>query len=169
MPQSGTIPQTDVPPCGMSKVDVQQLAEKVAKAVAYTPNGDLNQVVKKLGGEIIVEDSFEDLTQSGSIRVKGPSSFVIYLASFTGHLRDRFTIAHELGHYVLHSRFGQTPIWVARGGSGRTEWEANWFAAGFLMPETEFRNLEQRPDFEIAQHFGVSEQAVSVRRQSLNG
>jgi Zn-dependent peptidase ImmA (M78 family) len=98
-------------------------------------------LVKNLGGEIIVKSTTEtgDQTEDGAIEVRKEQEFTIYLSPFTGPLRDRFTIAHELGHYFLHSKVGKKRIRVPRAGGGREEWEANWFAAGFLMPEEMFR------------------------------
>ncbi len=57
-----------------------------------------------------------------------------------------------------------------RKGSNRLEWEANWFAASFLMPESEFRQMvsDESSNAHIARHFRVSESAVEVRRKSLN-
>ena len=75
---------------------------------------------------------------SGAIYVHGRGDFDIVLPQFTSPLRDRFTIGHELGHYFLHSRQGERPLVAYRQGSGRLEWEANWFAAGLLMPKDEF-------------------------------
>lgn len=159
-----------VEPCGLSKHDIHALAEKFARRVRYAPGDDLEELVRKLGGTVEIRDLAE-LGRSGSIQVHAPGRFTIFLPSYTGRLRDRFTIAHELGHYVLHSRLGKHPIHVMREGSGRTEWEANWFAAAFLMPEGEFRRrLEaSQSDAEIALYFDVSPSAVEVRKKSLEG
>lgn len=52
----------------------------------------------------------------------------------------------------------------------RAEWEANWFAAAFLMPSVPFRfrasALGGRLSA-IAEEFDVSEQAARIRGQSL--
>jgi len=51
--------------------------------------------------------------------------------------RFRFTCAHELGHQVLHRRgtatFTDTKVMLS-GPRQRVEWEADRFAAAFLMP-----------------------------------
>ena len=101
--------------------------------------------------------------------VWGPNHFEISLSPLSGNRRSRFTIAHELAHYVLHSDLGKMPLKVQRDGSGQVEWEANWFAAGFLMPAKEFRTkiAEGWGNAELAEHFDVSEAAVQIRRQSL--
>jgi len=109
------------------------------------------------------------MEESGSIFVHAPNDFDILLAQYTSPIRDRFTLAHEIGHYYLHSNQGDNPIVATRKGSTRIEWEANWFAAELLMPRSEFqrihRKLREWPA--IACHFKVSVDAVKVRGSSL--
>ena len=102
--------------------------------------------------------------------VKGERDFIIYLSDFTGLVKDRFTIAHELGHYVMHSEMGKTPVAVARHvSSDRVEAEANWFAEGFLMPENIFRKEFKRNENtdSLAAFFMVSPQAIEARAGHL--
>jgi Zn-dependent peptidase ImmA (M78 family) len=49
--------------------------------------------------------------------------------------RQRFSIAHELGHLVLHDEQLQTLGKLDRSGSSELEKEADEFAAKLLMPE----------------------------------
>ena len=155
-------------PAQLRKADVFQVAEQFAAKVGYVPGGDLEEVVSKLGGKIEIRD-FPAVEQSGSIRVNNKRDFVIVLPTYTGRLRDRFTIAHELGHYVLHSQLGKRQIEVPRLASGRAEWEANWFAGAFLMPEKLFTEKLQAgmTEDQLAAFFDVSPGAVQVRKMSL--
>lgn len=158
---------------GLSKAVVDRFASDVANQLSYVPGDDLVPIVEKLGGQIQVQDVL-DFTRlpSGSIRVHGEGDFEIFLAAHTGPMRDRFTIAHELGHYVLHflypNRKGKRVqrMEAERYGSGRVEWEANWFAAGFLMPADRFRErylvLAGSPT-SLAEEFGVSVEAAKIR------
>jgi Zn-dependent peptidase ImmA (M78 family) len=85
-------------------------------------------------------------------------------------LRDNFTIAHELGHYILHSDFGKKPAVFKRCGSDRLECEANWFAGAFLMPEEEFKKVFLENNMSVlltAAYFDVSEKAVKIRKDKL--
>lgn len=160
----------EVQPIGWSKPTVEEFASMLAEKVQFEPGGNIENVVQKLGGEIIYQHSNEWFdSENGSIEIHAPKRFRIHLSNFTSHLRDRFTIAHELGHYVIHSQFGKIPAKIARHGSNRIEWEANWFAAGFLMPEASFKKAwrSQKNIFEVAAQFNVSLQAAEVRRQSL--
>jgi len=147
---------------------VEDFASDVAEKVGYSPNKDISHIVARMGGSIKTTD-WDSARNTGSITVRGPNDFTIYLSPLSGERRSRFTIAHELGHYVLHSKAGKRPISVKRDGTGRVEWEANWFAAGFLMPAKAFRIkcLLGWGDSELAEYFGVSTHAVEVRRRSL--
>lgn len=156
----------------MPKKEVYRLAERVCQKLKFVPGGDINELVKDFGGEVIFQDMDDWLvSEDGSIKVRGEKDFTIYVSNFTGVLRNRFTIAHELGHYILHSKFGKERIQVARNGaSDRVEWEANWFAAGLLMPEQEFlRQIEICNDVQyLGSYFFVSPSAVEVRMRNIN-
>lgn len=162
---------------GLSKASVDNLAANIARQVGYEPGGDLAAIVKKLGGKIVVSDVWaESDATSGSIRIENDGSFVVAVASHTGIERDRFTIAHELGHYVLHYLWPKqngkpvTAVEARRYGSGRVEWEANWFAAAFLMPAEPFRTAWEELGGilgEVAGRFGVSTEAARIRAEYL--
>jgi|SRR3954468_14379312 len=105
-------------------------------------------------------------------------------------VRQRFTIAHELGHLLLH-RYSQPHAdsgFKVRFrdensslGSIREEIEANQFAAELLMPERLLLEhlaaigfdyaIEERGQrkkiHELASEFGVSEQSLSFRIANL--
>ncbi len=105
--------------------------------------------------------------------------------------RQRFTLAHELGHLVLHSfddlhydrkeygsGFGRVRMRDSESSTGenRDEVEANFFAAELLMPgDLLYQELKSREthdflesDFDaavklLAKQFKVSPQALTVR------
>jgi Zn-dependent peptidase ImmA (M78 family) len=93
--------------------------------------------------------------------------------------RQRFTIAHELGHFILHQNLSNIFIdsslvffrnEEASEGTKKQEIEANTFAAELLMPESilieKARNQPLDDDKvikELAKNFGVSVQALTIR------
>lgn len=100
-------------------------------------------------------------------------------------LRQRFTLAHELGHLHLgiedlhydQSSGIQFRSELASTGVDKTEIAANFFAAELLMPEvflaadlkkvtTNKKNAEDVVS-ELARMYSVSEQAMNVRLASL--
>ncbi|MEZ6090663.1 MAG: ImmA/IrrE family metallo-endopeptidase [Pirellulaceae bacterium] len=160
----------DIAPTNQAKTVVETFAKDVASQFGFGIGNDVSELVRELGGRIRYEDIMESIEEeSGSIVVHGQHDFDITLPHYTSALRDRFTIAHELGHFLLHSDLGATPIIAYRNGSGRIEWEANWFAAGLLMPAEEFRAECQLPDVSTAQlaaKFGVSLDAARIRQEA---
>lgn len=92
------------------------------------------------------------------------------------HARRRFTIAHEIGHWLLHvGPSGEHPQMHCRPGDLRRgdhrEGEANAFAAALLMPETLLRpaaaacrcNLAH-----LARTFAVSPDAMKLALLGLD-
>lgn len=164
-------------PCNLGKKGVGALAENLARRIQYEVGSDLESLVTGLGGEIRYQDIWElDSSESGSIEIHGDKKFVITLAAHTSRARDRFTIAHELGHYFLHYRLPRVkgddvgPVRAARYGGDLVEVEANWFAASFLMPEATFREAFETTGGDLvalASQFGVSTSAAGVRAKSL--
>lgn len=93
-----------------------------------------------------------------------PRRPVIVLSANKPGDRQRFNLAHELGHIVLHH-----PLAV---GNANVEHEANRFAAEFLMPEEAMRRemispltLTQLAELKIK--WGVSIQALIMRAFAL--
>lgn len=89
--------------------------------------------------------------------------------------RRRFTLAHELGHWVCQVLEGYAaPVYcraadVAPTADRRLEREANVFAAELLMPEPAVRGewLRAASCAELAGWFGVSEEAMGWRVYNL--
>lgn len=156
-------------PCNWSRADVQKFASDAARELGFKPGDNIVRLVERLGGRVTKSD-WQSARETGSMVVHGPREFEISLSPMSGDRRNRFTIAHELAHYILHAKAGKQPLYVRRDGSGRVEWEANWFAAGFLMPEKIFRAkvTEGLRDAELAEFFSVSKEAVQIRRSSLS-
>lgn len=157
-------------PANLTKQAVDKFAGEVANKLGYSPGTDLESIVNSIGGQI--QYGTWDNKEDGSLEVYPGSqpAFIIRLASFTGNLRNRFTIAHELGHYFLHSGGGKKAIRVARADSGRLEWEANWFAAAFLLPADQFKKDWASYGCSVARIvsvYKVSEAVVEIRRDNL--
>lgn len=155
-----------------SKTDIQNYAENLAVELTYNYQ-NLNDVINNIGAEIsFVNPLSDDNSFNGSMLVnKTDKTININLSNLTGELRNNFTIAHELGHLYLHAKnIEQDIIEFNRYGSGRLEWEANWFAAAFLMPKKEF--IEKcdefnSDNFELSLYFNVSESAIKIRKKDL--
>lgn len=154
---------------GLSLSSIRAYAERVGEHYKiYDTSGraDLDRLVRALGGRVEVGAAPESLV------VQDEGRFTIHVPFTTSSRRDRFTIAHELGHYFLHylypehsgeRRFG-------RGLSNRAETEANTFASSLLMPEREFKTAWRTwngDSYAVAAEFDVSPSAAEVRASVL--
>jgi len=89
--------------------------------------------------------------------------------------RRRFTVAHEIGHHLLHSDGAAVlcrpaDVETAQASERAREREANRFAAELLMPEALVRAAADRdgPDpIALAPRFGVSDVAMGYRLVTL--
>ncbi len=42
--------------CGLSKIAIDRLGEEIARALEYTPGGELGEIINKLGGKLLYKD-----------------------------------------------------------------------------------------------------------------
>ncbi len=130
-------------------------------------------IAHEMGIKVYKSDSWPDHI-SGLIRKDpeygGKSGYAIYTNANHPKTRRRFTIAHELGHYVLHrdeigDGITDDALYRSRLG-GSLERQANRFAANLLMPwelVIEATNLDFDTVDKLAAKFEVSRSAMSVR------
>lgn len=134
-------------------------------------------------GLSIREDEFGD-SVSGFLISKDKNN-VIGINRAEIDVRKRFTIAHELGHFMLHSN-QKDDIFISKvhfrneastTGEIRKEREANSFAANILMPAKfiirEINKIDKQMSIEdltakLAKTFKVSDVAMSYRLTNLN-
>lgn len=106
---------------------------------------------------------------SGAVKSEGTKA-VIWLDQAESEERKRFTIAHELGHLLLHPpgmEFRDSSF-----GGDQLEREANEFAADILMPLWMLEPIAVKlgsSTKQLAKTFGVSSAAMSVRLAKLAG
>lgn len=112
---------------------------------------------------------------SGEIRPDDDGGYVIRVSRHDSPGRQRFTVAHELAHYILHRHLignGITDDALYRSNqSDSVEAEANRLAADILMPAalvTERKRVAERLSptnvtENLAETFQVSPVAMSIR------
>lgn len=133
------------------------------------------KIAMDLGVEVYTAQLGEDVY--GMIKGK-PSATTIFLDVDQAPVKMRFTCAHELGHYVERSsrltdddsvEFAEIDRRSDRDHGVPIEVFANEFAASLLMPEHEVHRLEKLNTtiFQMASHFNVSVQAMSLRKHHL--
>lgn len=137
------------------------------------PPVDVDAIAERLGFTVLPFDFPEDT--SAVLLIEGDSK-AIGVNSAHARVRQRFSVAHELGHYLSgHEDFsprgegetirvdGQYDFSDRR---QRLEQEANEFAAELLMPGQMLRKdvLELQLDAgELARRYEVSEQAMWIQ------
>ena len=135
----------------------------------------LGPIAKELGvkvtrlplGKAIAGQIMRDPLKGGS------SGFSILINSDDAMNRQKFTLAHELAHFILHRDLIESGIiddTMYRSELGSTyETQANQLAADILMPirlVKKWRLIEPDPK-ELAKRFDVSEQAMKIRLSGM--
>ena len=126
------------------KIRAQELLCEIGyDEVTHVP---MKFLVSGLGATLIEEE----LQNSDGKIVRGKKKTLIKVNSMIPfESKKRFTIAHELGHFLLHEKLedhsenSKTLNWFKNTENqlkrGIQEWEANDFASELLMPEALFR------------------------------
>lgn len=163
---------------------INLVAQEIRNAYGISvPIENIDEVVEKMGGKIESIDCMpEDM--DGCIRKDDSGEkFIIYVSEDQTPARRMFTIAHELGHLFLHMGYqidpekwkmcGKEPIY-RRGENSNIEYQANEFAAAFLMPKDLYiEQVEKNTEGDsvnteaIASHFNVSISAATYRGKYL--
>lgn len=89
-----------------------------------------------------------------------------YVNAIEGQGRDRFTIAHEVAHFILH---GSNGLILGRTFSGEKiktyedpEWQADAFAGELLCPTAATKGIDV---MEITKKFGVSIDCANTQKK----
>jgi hypothetical protein len=151
----------------MRDKQVEDFIRRLQKAIPV----DVVAIAKVLGLEVyeshdlpegIAGKIFRDQKHGGqggySIVVRGNDPFA----------RKRFTVAHEIAHYLLHRHlFGEGGLiddaLYRSQLSTRLEAQANAVAADLLMPWHLLDPISTKPIPELAELFQVSQQAMRIR------
>ncbi|MCL2464648.1 MAG: ImmA/IrrE family metallo-endopeptidase [Micrococcales bacterium] len=154
---------------------VKDKAAKDAEEVraAYSDPGfpvDPEQVARAMG--MVVEPTMLVTDISGMLQVNPGVPPRIYVDYSDVPQRQRFTVAHEIGHYYEHTSRGQDDFNFIdkRGGPYDVhEAYADEFAGNLLMPAPEVDQLHRRGAglATMARHFDVSLSAMQVRLKRL--
>lgn len=142
------------PVLSVAPVDVMAAAAQYGVSVYSTKLAD------KVSGVLLKDPAYET-----------PSGFVIFVDQDEPAVRQRFTAAHELGHFILHKSFigdrvEDNYLLRSDGMSNTQEVEANKFAADLLMPMELIRKEMEAGNTSVSQlagRFQVSLTAMSIR------
>lgn len=162
-----------LPECGLPRLDIDDdgidpvtAATAVRKlwGLAGAPIKNMIQLVESKGVEVYWIQRDSEKVDAFSLWLDG-RPFIFLNASCAAGERQRFSVAHELGHLVMHRSFMAS-------GSIAKKWkeiesEANAFASALLLPKREFE--AECPKYPVLSRFlplkarwGVSVQAMIV-------
>lgn len=176
----------------MNDKDIERKATKVIKEVGvpWQPPISVDIVARKHGLQVVAAQLGDDV--SGVLVIEGKKGTIGYNVN-DAEVRQRFTIAHELGHFLLDVREADTaqektlyidktyPIVYHRdqrsaSGEHSSEVRANKFAAALLMPTelvraeidtNKFDLADEQSLTVLARKFNVSTQAMAFRLAKL--
>ena len=152
--------------------DAYWFGESIAEKVGWSPDLDLHKLITRIGGTIHYIDYAlfrrYPLIFANSIYVRKVSDFDVILPAYAPMAENRLTLAHELGHYVLHAqKSGQS--YACRNGDTPVEKQADCFALGFLMPSKQFQTAQTKYGIDdLALVFRVPDFAIQARLKSLD-
>jgi len=138
---------------------------------------DVKAAAEAIGVRVLADDLPEGV--SGKIQKDTRGSYYIVVNKRDSEVRQRFTIAHELGHFMYHRdligdgvadspayRAPDETIYETTPLERFHETQANRFAANLLMPQWLLKELRQQghsSDQALAQALNVSLPAMRVR------
>jgi Zn-dependent peptidase ImmA (M78 family) len=133
---------------------------------------DVEALIKTLGITVTREDFDYDI--SGYIE-KRANDWFIGLNSHQNERRQRFTMAHELAHFVLHKKYVEKnkieeQILLRSNDTNKREKEANDYASNLLMPKksfADFLSTGNKTIEDLADCFNVSIAAARYRAVKL--
>ncbi len=162
---------------------INQIAQAVRESFdIQVPVLDMEHVVSELGGTIERDFMLTEFADGKIEKLKDSDlAFRISISPLQPETRQRFSIAHEIGHLFIHMGYmidddlWNSPGTYYRKQSGEVEYHANEFAAAFLMPKEEYRqklfeNQIGENKFNlgtVAEYFGVSLEAAVNRGRWL--
>lgn len=162
----------DIAAVGLSRKKIRELAKHVRKISGYDKNTyfPIVEFIELVLGdpdnsdfnyEIVEPREMEDMygntnTETNVMKIRRD----VYERAVKGIPRDRFTLCHELGHYLLHQpQFmsyarGEIPRYM------QPEWQANTFAGELMAPYDLVKNITVE---EIMESCGMSRQAATIQ------
>jgi len=163
----------------LTKKKIRKTVDKIHKELNLSFPVNLRSVCENFGLTIEYVP-IEDVV-SGMIAYCDQNSGIIAVNNEHVETRQRFTIAHEIGHFFLHKNSFIDKHYRKTSNedlpqSVPEEVQANFFAAELLMPQFEIERLLQEWDLwqfdnkdiiMLAEHFNVSVVAMTVRLKSL--
>ena len=161
------------PPAAREGIRAARRAREELGLDLLGPLEDVLESAQRIGPRVAVLDLDDDIAGAYIVRPRGE---IIFVNRIHAVQRQRFTLAHELGHHRLHHPADlDRPQDLADFSHDTIEVQANWFASEFLIPFAAAKhwaaeNLDGAPTLEDVVRFsceyGVSAKAACIRLQN---
>lgn len=154
----------------LSNESIESLAEKLREYwnLRLGPIVGLTSLLEK-NGIIIFQIDIESDINGFSFYSKTNKAFIIVSKNVTP-FRNRFNLAHELAHLILHALNIRECNLIEN--HNTFEYEANYFAGAFLFPKKsflhEFISTDLNYLLKLKQRWGLSISAIMQRAYNLN-
>lgn len=161
---------------GLPIRDIEKIADYIR--TAFKPHGtsDMHGLITYLGGKVKISDpEYHQFDVHGTLEVRSDNDWTVYLPKHTGPLQDKFTLAHELGHFILHSLMGKKPLMASRvfrlnQVPDAAEVEADMFALALLMPKRLITSAIKKygnSPVALSAVFGIHSSLVEIRLKTI--
>jgi Zn-dependent peptidase ImmA (M78 family) len=167
----------------INELKIKKAPVNIEKVVKQIPSKNL-MGLKDLTLTIREESFPSELKDVSAVLLKEKGHAIIAVNADHSEYRRRFSIAHEIGHLILHSNNEHLTVdryekqFFTRSENVRNldEVEANEFAAALLMPEDLIKDdfekyVANDPDeiiSRLAEKYEVSQVALAYRLKNLN-
>lgn len=160
------LPECTLPSLSPKDYPIKDIAGSIRQklGIGFGPVPNLTSLLEK-NGILVFRFDFGTNQLDGLSSITSSGHKIIFLNSQMPNDRNRFSLAHEIGHIIMHIGQGQP-------GSEGLEREADLFASEFLMPEDEIGamlyNLNLATLAELKRRWRVSMRALIRRAHDLN-
>lgn len=120
--------------------EIEKVTKKVRESINYDdgPIDNMVEFAELLGITMINNNGFSDKVDAFSSKytIRNNNYFMVSIPAEGTFFRQQFSIAHEIGHWILHEGFN--PQELEKDEYKLMEQDANNFASSLLMPSERF-------------------------------
>lgn len=152
---------------------IEDIANQLRKdwGLGLGPIPNLTLLLETKGFIISGADINQEKADACSQRIDG-RPFIFSIRDKSSTCRTRFSLAHELGHLILHQDIAEDDLLKSKDLFDRVEREANYFASCFLLPrkgfEREVMSVSLKHLIILKERWKVSIAAIIFRCNDLH-
>ena len=146
---------------------IENLAESVGKKIGLCPHGNIESLIRELGGSVHRSMNFPYL-----LIVHRPKNFEVYIDQYEGRGAYLIKMAMAIAYYSLHYRVAESEVMLVpeKNLCVVCYREASNFAAALLVPREpliEQMRLQRQIITDVARFFDVDGRVIQHRLNSI--